>query len=149
CFRVSQNRLDTFAADDVEQHERRAGLPLRSPRQLRHVAYSEVEIAGKDRLAEVGFLAQRPYLVAGDRLGYAVRLVTKITHRDLSMRGGVHHRGAAHVVGSFEQRPRQAARVSSFSSSLVSLWRSTKSEPSPHLRAALIGGYEGHSSVLA
>jgi hypothetical protein len=83
---------------------------------LRHLANGEVEIAGKARLAEMGFLAQRAYLVAGDRLGYAVRLVAKMTHRDLGMRGGLYHRSAVHVVGGFEQRPRQAARVSSFRS---------------------------------
>jgi hypothetical protein len=62
----------------------------------------------------VRFLAQPPYLVAGDRLGYAVSLVAEMTQRDLGMCGGVHYPGAAHVVSRFEQRSRQPARVSFF-----------------------------------
>ena len=53
-----QNRLDAFTADDVEQHERWAGRPLRAPLQLRDVADREVEIAGKDGLAQVCAFAQ-------------------------------------------------------------------------------------------
>ena len=48
---LSQNRLDTLAADDVEEHECRTARPLGALLQLRHVTDCEVEIADKDRLA--------------------------------------------------------------------------------------------------
>ena len=98
-----QYRLDALAANNVEQNECRTARALHAPLELRDVTDRQVEIAGKDRLAEMRALADFSDLVTGHRLSHDLGLIAEVARRDLSMGRGIHHPSSVHIVGRFEQ----------------------------------------------
>jgi hypothetical protein len=67
--RPSQYGVDTFAPDDIQQNQHRAGWPLCAPLQLRDVANCQVQISGEHGLTHVRLFPQGADLLAGDGIG--------------------------------------------------------------------------------
>ena len=84
-----QNRLNPFAADDVEQHERWAGPPLGSPLQLRHVADLRLS------LAYMHLLTQPPDTLAGDGSVTTLARMVRGSRAAVGNRGGLRARHVA------------------------------------------------------
>jgi hypothetical protein len=98
-----------FPANDMQQHECRAGRPLGPTLQLQHLACCQIQAPGENGLSQMGSFAHRANFIAADRVRDNIGITCEMGERDFFMRRRIQNADAPHVVGGFQQRLGQVA----------------------------------------
>lgn len=92
-----------LAPDDVQQHQRRPGRPLRTAFELPSIARRRFQVMGGDGPAKARVLRHSSDIFAMQRLERWLRRLAKVPQGDLRMRRRVDHTDALRVGGGVEQ----------------------------------------------